>query len=55
MVEKPGSKGVCLFKQNLAIFSTDLTLEGSTFQRIDAATEKPQLPILVLTLGITSK
>ena len=44
---------MCSFKRrwNLAIFSTDLTLEGSIFQRISGAAEKSIVPILVYMLG----
>ena len=41
--------------RNLAIFSTDLTLEVSIFQRVGAPTAKALVPILVLTLGTKSK
>ena len=36
-------------------FPTDLTLEGSIFQRVVAATGKTLVPILVLTSGTKSK
>ena len=40
---------------DLTIFLTDLTLEGSIFQRVGAATGKAMVRVLVLTLGTTSK
>ena len=54
-MDRQGCK-VCFFisRKNLAIFSTDLTLEGSLFQRVGTATKK-LVPILVLTLGIKGK
>ena len=38
-----------------AIFSTDLTLEGSIFQRVGAAIELALIQIVVLTLRTKSK
>ena len=42
-------------RRDLAIFSTDVTQEGSTFQKVDVATEKAQIPLLVLSLGTKGK
>ena len=47
MVDRQGCKGMSVWWQNLAIFSTDLTLEGSIFQRVGAPTAKALVPILV--------
>ena len=52
MVDRQCCKSVSL-NDNLAIFSTDLTLEESIFQREGALTAKVLVPILVLTSGAT--
>ena len=36
-------------------FSADLTLSGSEFHRVGAATEKARVPAFVLTLGTASE
>ena len=46
--------GFCL-RRNVVIFPTDLTLTGSEFHRVGAATEKALVPIFVLTLGTKSR
>ena len=41
--------------QNCILFSTDLTLRRSEFQRVGAAPERALVPILVPTLGTKSR
>jgi len=43
------------WQRHLAIFSTDLTLKGSIFQRVGAHTAKTLVHKLVLTLGTKAK
>ena len=45
---------ICVSLNNGGIFSPDLTLEGSIFQRIGAPTAKALVQILVSTLGMKS-
>ena len=42
-------------RRNVVIFPTDLTLTGSEFHRVGAATEKALVPTFVLTLGTKSR
>ena len=42
-------------KVNLAIFSTDVTLEGSIVRAVGAPTSKALIPVLVLALGTKRK
>jgi len=51
MVDRQGGKSISLNGRHLAICSTDLTLEGSIFQRVGAPIAKALVPILLLTLG----
>ena len=39
----------------MLLFHTDLTLTGSEFHRVGAATEKALVPTFVLTLGTKSR
>ena len=55
MVDRQGCEGMFLSIMAESTFPTDLTLEGSIFQRVVAATEKALVPILVLTLGTKRK
>ena len=42
-------------RRNVVIFPTDLTLTGSEFHRVGAATEKALVPTFVSTLGTKSR
>ena len=42
-------------RRNVAIFPTHLTLTGSTFQRVGAATEKALVPTFILILATKSR
>ena len=42
-------------RRNEAIFLADVTLSGSEFHRVGAATEKARVSAFVLTLGTESK
>ena len=50
-MDRQGYKSILKWRRNLAIFSTDLTLEEIIFQRGGAPTAKSLVPILVLSLG----
>ena len=47
--------GVLVLLQNVVIFPTDLTLTGSEFHRVGAATQKAVVPTFVLALGTKSR
>jgi len=56
MVDRHGCRGMYLKEvRNVAIFSTNLKLEGSIFQKVGAPTAKARVLVLVLILGTKSK
>ena len=52
-----GTLGAMVFslRRNVVIFPTDLTLTGSEFHRVGAATEKALVLTFVLTLGMKGR
>ena len=55
MADRQVGKGMCLNDGLILNVKTDLTLEGSTFQREGAPRAKAIVPMLVLTLRTKHK